>query len=195
MRLFDIIFSVAGLLILFPFLMIISICILLTSKGPAIFIQKRVGQYNKDFDLYKFRTMVFGAQQNGSLTLSNKDRRITRVGFFLRKYKLDELPQLFNVLKNDMSIVGPRPELRKYVELYNETQRQILSAKPGITDYASIKYRNESRLLMNAQDPEAYYVNEIMPTKISLNKKYISAKSSKQYFFIIYKTLISVTRN
>ncbi|MGI8952785.1 MAG: sugar transferase [Chitinophagaceae bacterium] len=188
-RLFDVVISFFALIVLLPFLMIIAVCIKLTSKGPVIFSQKRVGKNNKDFILYKFRTMHVNAQQQSSLTIGTKDKRITKIGFFLRKYKLDELPQFWNVLKGNMSIVGPRPELRKYVELYTEEQKKILFVKPGITDYASIEFKNESEFLARADDPEIYYITKILPLKIKLNNRYISNNTISEYFFIIFKTL------
>ncbi len=192
MRFFDVVISIFVLVVLLPFFIVVALLIKLTSKGSAIFIQQRVGKNGRDFDLYKFRTMCENAELESSLTVGEKDLRITGIGFFLRKYKLDELPQLVNVLKNDMSLVGPRPELRKFVDMYSEEQKIVLSVKPGITDYASVKYRNENMLLALQKNPEEYYIKEIMPVKIQLNKWYIHNKRIKNYFYIILSTLASV---
>ena len=191
-RFFDIIISVAVLLLLSPFLLLIALLIKLTSAGPVIFVQKRVGKNNIDFNIYKFRTMRANSAKDGSLTVGSRDTRITGVGFYLRKLKFDELPQLFNVLKGDMSIVGPRPELRKFVDMYAASQLFVLSVRPGITDYASLKYKNENELLASAKDPEKYYIDIVMPAKIELNKHYISNKGLKTYFFIIFRTFFTV---
>jgi len=188
-RTFDIIFSFLGLLFLSPFILIISLIVLAGSKGPAFFIQSRVGRNNKDFGLYKFRTMKTDSDRSGLLTVGNRDPRITNAGYYLRKYKLDEIPQLLNVLTGDMSFVGPRPEVRKYVDMYSVEQKNILNVRPGITDLASIKYRNENELLAGADDPEKYYINEIMPDKIRINLEYISDRSILKDIKIILKTL------
>jgi len=172
-RIFDFIFSLLGLIILLPFLVIISICILFSSGFPIFYSQKRVGQEEEDFELLKFRTMRKDSDKQGLLTVGGRDPRITKIGYYLRKFKLDELPQLINVLYGDMSFVGPRPEVRKYVEMYNEEQKKVLLLKPGITDYASLAYFNENELLAQSKDPEKTYINEIMPAKLELNKKYI----------------------
>src|ERR1017187_10181373 len=176
-RLSDILFSFFGILILSPLFIVFSILILFDSKGGVFYRQIRVGKGSKDFLLFKFRTMYLNSDSKGLLTVGSRDNRITRYGHFLRKYKLDELPQLFNVLIGDMSLVGPRPEVRKYVNMYTEEQLKVLSIKPGKTDYASIKYSNESELLGNANDPEAVYVKEIMPEKLKLNLYYIENQS------------------
>lgn len=152
----------------------------------------RVGQYSKDFHVIKFRSMRIGADKQGLITIGGRDPRITHVGYFIRKYKLDELPQLFNVLKGDMSLVGPRPEVRKYVDLYTEEQRRVLSVRPGITDYASIEYVDENTILGKAKDPDRVYVEQIMPDKIQHNMKYINNRSVKEYFKIIFLTLWSI---
>jgi lipopolysaccharide/colanic/teichoic acid biosynthesis glycosyltransferase len=188
-RLPDVLFSFAGLVLLSPFFLVIAVLIKATSKGPVFFSQQRVGLHNKDFTIYKFRTMYEGAFKKNTLTIGSKDPRITRIGYFLRKYKLDELPQLYNVLKGEMSLVGPRPELRKYVQLYSPEQQNILSAKPGITDYASIKFRNENDLLAAAANPETYYIEHILPLKLQLNEEYLKNKSLNKYFFIILTTI------
>lgn len=171
-RLFDIVTSFCGIVILFPLIVIVSILIKLTSKGPVLFKQVRVTKNGRLFKIYKFRTMRENSEGNKQITVGN-DSRITGVGHILRKTKLDELPQLFNVLKGEMSLVGPRPEVPKYVELYTEEQREILKVSAGITDYASIYFSNESELLGEAENPEEFYIKKIMPYKIELNKKYI----------------------
>src|SRR3982751_1178093 len=162
-RIFDIVIATAGLLCLSPFFASIAIWIKLTSKGPVFFLQNRVGIYDEDFKLYKFRTMYLNADKKRTLTIGTHDDRITSAGVLLRRYKLDELPQLWNVLKGEMSLVGPRPELRKYVELYSTHQKEVLKVRPGITDMASIQFRNENELLANAPDPEQFYMQHILP--------------------------------
>lgn len=171
-RLFDIVASFCGIVILFPLIVIVSILIKLTSKGPVLFKQVRVTKNGRLFKIYKFRTMRENSEGNKQITVGN-DSRITGIGHILRKTKLDELPQLFNVLKGEMSLVGPRPEVPKYVELYTEEQREILKVSAGITDYASIYFSNESELLGEAENPEEFYIKKIMSYKIELNKKYI----------------------
>ncbi|MEE1203359.1 MAG: sugar transferase, partial [Bacteroidales bacterium] len=156
-RLFDVVCSFFGLLVLSPLFVFLSLWVGLGSKGGVFYKQKRVGRFNKDFTLYKFRSMRVGSDKKGLLTIGGKDSRVTKAGFFIRKYKLDELPQLLNVLKGDMSFVGPRPEVRKYVDMYTERQLKVLDVRPGITDLASIKYRNENDLLATADNPEQYY--------------------------------------
>ena len=188
-RLFDFFFSLIGLIILSPLIFIISILIIIDSKGGIFYKQKRVGKNNKDFYLIKFRTMKTGADKQGLLTVGSKDSRITKVGFFLRKHKLDELPQLINILKGDLSFVGPRPEVRKYIELYDERQKQVLKVKPGLTDYASLEYINESEILSKTANPEKFYIEKIMPAKLELNLKYINESGIKTDMKIIYKTL------
>ena len=191
-RFFDILFSAAGLIILSPLFLILWLLIKLGSKGPGFFIQERIGKDGKPFGLYKFRSMRIDSEGESLITIGTHDHRITRVGHFIRKYKFDELPQLLNVLKGDMSLVGPRPEVRKYVELYTEEQRKVLDVKPGITDYASIEYVNENELLGNAEDPDRVYIEQVMPNKLKLNMKYIQNKSLKEYFKIIFLTLKSI---
>lgn len=191
-RLFDILLSLNGIIVSSPVLLIIGISIKIDSKGSILFIQRRVGKDGKDFNLYKFRTMTVGASNKGLLTVGKNDNRITKLGYSLRKYKLDELPQLFNVIKGDMSIVGPRPEVRKYVELYNDEQKKVLSVRPGITDYASIEYINENEILGKSSNPEETYIKEVMPAKLLLNLKYINNNSLYNYFKIIFKTLLKI---
>lgn len=187
-RFFDILFSVIGLVIAGPLFIILSIWIKADSKGPVFFVQERVGRNNINFSLYKFRSMIYRSRDNAQITVGYRDPRITRVGYFIRKYKLDEIPQLINVLLGQMSLVGPRPEVRKYVNLYNEDQRVILSVKPGITDYASIEFVNENDLLAKSTDPEELYIKEILPQKIVLNMVFINNPSLKHYFHIIHLT-------
>lgn len=188
-RLFDLFFSLIGLIILSPLFFIISILIIIDSKGSIFYKQKRVGNNNRDFSLIKFRTMKTGADMQGLLTVGSKDSRVTKTGYFLRKHKLDELPQLINILKGDMSFVGPRPEVRKYIELYDERQKQVLKVKPGLTDYASLEYINESEILSKAANPEKVYIEKIMPAKLELNLKYITESGIKTDMKIIYNTL------
>ena len=188
----DILFSLIGLICLFPFFIFISFFIFITSKGGVFFVQLRVGKNNKDFKLYKFRTMFLNSDNKGLLTVGNNDERITKLGYYLRKNKLDELPQLINVLNGTMSLVGPRPEVRKYVNLYNSEQKSILDVKPGITDLASIMYFNENEILANSVNPEQTYINEIMPIKLELNKQYINEMSLLTDLKIIFKTFIKL---
>lgn len=188
-RLFDIVFSLLGIILLLPFFLLFTLLIIFTSGFPVLYIQKRVGKGNKDFSLLKFRTMRPGSDQKGLLTVGAKDTRITPIGYFLRKYKIDELPQLFNVLAGSMSFVGPRPEVRKYTEMYNEEQKKVLAVKPGITDYASFVYSNENEILSRAEDPEQQYINKVMPAKLKLNLKYIQEQSLGTDLNIILKTI------
>ena len=188
----DILFSLIGLICLFPFFIFISFFIFITSKGGVFFVQLRVGKNNKDFKLYKFRTMFLNSDSKGLLTVGNNDKRITKLGYYLRKNKLDELPQLINVLNGTMSLVGPRPEVRKHVNLYNSEQKSILDVKPGITDLASIMYYNENEILANSVNPEQTYINEIMPIKLELNKQYINEMSLLTDLKIIFKTFIKL---
>jgi lipopolysaccharide/colanic/teichoic acid biosynthesis glycosyltransferase len=169
--------------------LVVAILIKLESQGPIFFLQERVGKDGKVFRLIKFRSMRVGTHAKGVLITIGEDPRITRIGSFLRKYKLDELPQLYNVLVGEMSIVGPRPEVTRYVAYYTTEQRVVLSVKPGITDLASIEYRDESLLLQKQADPERYYIEHIMPEKIKLNGVFIAAPSTYNYFSIIFLTV------
>ena len=171
-RLFDVLSSLTGLLLLSPLLLLVGLAVALSSRGPIIFRQQRVGRRFRPFTLYKFRTMVVGSERGPALT-SGGDARVTGVGRLLRKTKLDELPQLFNVLKGDMSLVGPRPEIAKYVDLFHAEYEEILTVRPGITDYAAIEFRNEEGLLKGYADPEAGYVLEVLPAKIDLYRRYL----------------------
>lgn len=193
-RFFDILFSFLGIVLLSPVFLCLYVGICLESRGGGFYSQLRVGRNGKDFYVYKFRSMRIGADKQGLITVGGRDSRITRVGYFIRKYKLDELPQLFNVLKGDMSLVGPRPEVRKYVELYTEAQKKVLSVRPGITDYASIEYVDENAILGRAKDADKVYVEQILPDKIRYNMKYIEHRSVKEYFKIIYLTIWSIVR-
>lgn len=188
-RFLDIVASLTGLIIFFPVILIFAVLIPLDSRGPVFFIQTRVGRNNIDFRMIKFRTMIHDARNRGDLTIGARDRRITRVGSFLRKYKLDEIPQLVNVLKGHMSLVGPRPEVRKFVDLYTDEQRRVLSVRPGITDYASIEYINENEILGRSSDPVKTYTGEIMPAKILLNMRFINNPSLSRYFTILFLTI------
>lgn len=192
-RLIDFIASLFGLIFLLPVFLLIAIWIKLDdSKGPVFFRQKRVGKDGIDFGLYKFRSMYVDSDRHGLITVGGRDPRITRSGFYIRKYKLDELPQLINVLKGDMSMVGPRPEVRKYVDLYTDEQRRVLHVRPGITDYASIEYLDENTLLAQSADPDKTYIEEIMPAKIELNMKFINNPSLSDYLKIIFKTITAI---
>jgi lipopolysaccharide/colanic/teichoic acid biosynthesis glycosyltransferase len=188
-RLFDIIVSLIGIIILSPFLILIALLVVIDSRGGVLYRQVRVGKDMKEFKLFKFRTMFSDSDKKGLLTIGMRDNRITRMGYYLRKYKLDELPQLFNVLIGDMSMVGPRPEVPKYVAMYNDEQKKVLSIKPGITDYASIVYSNENELLASAENPEEVYINKIMPSKLKLNLKYIDEMGLGTDLGIIFKTI------
>ena len=190
-RIFDIVFSCLGLILLAPVLVVLALIIKLDSKGPILFIQPRVGFNNQDFNIFKFRTMQMESDKKGLLTLGNKDSRITKVGYFLRRYKIDEFPQLLNILLGDMSFVGPRPELRKYVNYYPKEDLIVLSVRPGITGLASIEFRNEVELLKAVKDPEAFFIESIIPEKLKLNKLYI-AKSS--FWFDLKLIIITVFR-
>ena len=187
-RFLDIICSLIGILILLPLFVLIGAWILLDDFHSPFFIQERIGQFGKPFGLFKFRSMRVNSSQNVQITVG-RDPRITKVGHFIRRYKIDELPQLINVLKGDMSLVGPRPEVAKYVNLYKEEQKIVLQVKPGITDYASLEYFEESELLAKSENPEKTYIEEIMPAKIQINLKYISKASVKEDVKIIFLTL------
>lgn len=192
LRMFDICLSAFGLLILSPLFIMVTIWIIIDSRGPVLYKQQRVGRFGVDFTLLKFRSMRVNADKAGLLTVGGRDNRITNAGYYLRKFKLDELPQLFNVLTGDMSLVGPRPEVRKYVQLYNDEQRKVLQVRPGITDLASIAYKNENELLAQSEDPEKTYINEVMPEKLRLNQHFIENPTIKNYFTIIFRTVIPV---
>ena len=192
-RIFDIILSLFGLIILLPFMLIIAILIKLDSKGPVFFKQIRVTKNEREFKIFKYRTMRVGSDKYSQITVG-KDNRITKVGAFLRKYKLDEIPQLINVLLGDMSLVGPRPEVPKYVALYTKEQKEILKVRAGITDYASIEFSDENDLLASEKDPEKAYIEKIMPKKIELNKKYLSEISILTDIKIILLTIKKILK-
>jgi len=187
-RLFDIIFSIIILIMLFPLFLIISLWIIIDDGFPVFYLQERIGKDFKPFKLIKFRTMYKDADKKGLLTVSSKDSRITPSGYYLRKFKLDELPQFINVLKGEMSTVGPRPEVKKYVELYNDEQKKVLSVKPGITDEASLKYIDENDVLARSENPEWTYINEVMPEKLKINLQYIKNQNLLYDLKIIFWT-------
>ena len=191
-RILDIALSFIGLVVLSPFILIITSIIKLDSKGPVFFKQLRVGKWNADFYSFKFRTMRPNSEKNGQLTVGGRDPRITEIGYVLRKYKIDELPQLLNVFFGQMSLVGPRPEVRKYVNLYSREQRNVLSVNPGLTDYASIEYAEENEILGKADDPERVYIEKIMIEKLELNQKFIANPNLENYFNVIFLTLKKV---
>lgn len=193
-RLFDIICSFVGLLMLSPILLFISLAIIINNGFPVFYFQTRVGKNNRDFKLFKFRTMYKDADKKGLLTVGGRDPRVTPIGYYLRKYKLDELPQLLNVLFGSMSLVGPRPEVRKYVDMYNDEQKRVLFAKPGITDYASLEYFSENELLAKSPEPEKTYINEVMPAKLALNMKYIEKQNLWVDLGIIFSTLRKIVK-
>lgn len=188
-RLFDIVFSLLALAILIPFLIIFSFSVIIGSGLPVFYRQKRIGKNKKEFNLIKFRTMLAGSDKKGLITVGEKDNRVTKVGSFLRRYKLDELPQFLNVLIGDMSVVGPRPEVGKYVSLYSDEQLKVLSVRPGLTDPASLEFVNESEILAKYPDPEKAYIEEIMPKKLEMNLDYIENRNFARDMKIIGKTL------
>ena len=187
-RLFDIIASGLGLIVLSPLFLILAVWIKLDSKGPVFYRQVRVGYKNKDFRIFKFRSMRVGADKGSLVTIGGHDPRITQSGYFIRKFKLDELPQLINVFVGDMSLVGPRPEVRHYVYFWTSEQMRILDVKPGITDPASIKFRNENELMEKTEDPEKYYIEVIMQEKIKLYMEYVEKHSFWYDIRLIFKT-------
>ena len=193
-RVFDAIAAGLGLLFLFPVFIVIAVLIKIEDGGSVFFRQERVGQNWKTFRIYKFRTMVENAEKLGAQVTTGDDPRITRIGRFLRKYKLDELPQLINVVKGEMSLVGPRPEVPRYAKLFKQDYDEILKVKPGITDFASIEYKDENELLRGVSDPEKVYVNKILPEKIRYYKKYIEKISFLTDFALIIRTLWRIVK-
>ena len=193
-RLMDVAISGCALLVLWPLLLLIALAIKLDDPGPVFYRQVRVGKGGKEFRIFKFRTMVVDADRKGLQITVGRDSRITRMGALLRKTKLDELAQLLNVFLGQMSFVGPRPEVPRYVAMYTPYQRQVLLVRPGITDYASIAYRNENDLLEGAQDPERMYIDEIMPAKIELNMKYLHEISPLADIRLMFSTVAAVIR-
>lgn len=194
-RAFDIIFSLLVLIIFFPFGLLISIAILSSSRGGVFYRQERIGKRGKPFMLFKFRSMKLNADKKGKLTVGMTDSRITKIGVFIRKYKLDEFPQFINVLIGDMSVVGPRPEVEEFVAYYTDEQKRILDVKPGITDYASIEYFNENALLAASENPKQDYIKKIMPQKINLNQKYIKRPTLTHDLKIILRTVQRILKN
>lgn len=193
-RFFDIVFSSIGLVLLCPLFLILYVLICLESKGGGFYSQERIGRNGVPFRLYKFRSMRRDADKIGLITVGGHDPRITHMGYFIRKYKLDELPQLWNVFVGEMSLVGPRPEVRKYTDLYNDEQRRVLSVRPGITDWASIEYVDENEILGRAEDPDKAYIEQIMPDKIRYNMRWVERQDIVEYFKIIFCTLFKILR-
>jgi len=187
-RLFDIVASGLGLIVLSPLFLILAIWIKLDSRGPVFYRQVRVGRFNNDFRIFKFRSMRVGADKGSLVTIGGHDPRITRSGYFIRKFKFDELPQLINVFVGDMSLVGPRPEVRHYVDYWTPEQMHVLDVRPGITDPASIKFRNENELMEKAENPEKYYVEVIMQEKIKLYLEYVEKHNFFYDIALIFKT-------
>ena len=192
-RAFDVLAALAGVLCLLPLFLVVAILIKLDSSGPVVFRQERIGRRFRPFWIYKFRTMVGDADRRGGSLTCGEDPRITRIGRFLRRWKLDELPQLVNVLKGDMSIVGPRPEVRQFVERFRDDYEQILTVRPGITDLASLKFRDEATLLGAVSNPEDMYMQFILPEKVSLEKEYIRRASIWFDLTLIAKTLAALS--
>ena len=188
-RLFDIVCSFFGLVFLSWLFVFDALWVGLSSKGGVFYRQRRVGRCNRDFTIYKFRSMRVNSDRQGLLTIGGRDGRITKAGVFIRKYKLDELPQLFNVLRGDMSFVGPRPEVRKYVELYTEEQKKVLTVRPGITSLSSIKYRNENEILSRSDNPEQYYIDVIMQDKLAIELDYLEQRSLLTDIKVIFQTI------
>ena len=188
-RCFDFAVSLVGIVLLSPVLVAIAIAVKCSSRGPVLFLQERVGRSFRRFKIYKYRTMVVDAPKLGLQITAGEDPRITGVGRFLRKWKLDELPQLFNVLTGDMSLVGPRPEVPRYVDMFREEYACVLSVRPGITDPASLKYRDEASILAKSTDPEQTYLHEILPEKIMLAKEYVAQASLRGDIVLIWKTI------
>jgi len=192
-RIFDLVFVIPGIILLSPVFLLISLLIKRDDNGPILFKQVRVGQYGKLFKVLKYRTMVVDAEKKGAKVTTGGDPRITQTGHWLRKYKLDELPQLFNVLKGDMSLVGPRPEVPEYVKFYTEEQKQtVLSVPPGITDLASIEFRNENDLLADSKDPVKDYREKVLPIKLKYYEQYVTERSLWLDFKLIIKTIIAI---
>jgi lipopolysaccharide/colanic/teichoic acid biosynthesis glycosyltransferase len=191
-RCFDLLVSVIMSVILFPVLMVLALGVKFSSAGPVFYMQERIGKNLHPFRIFKFRTMFMDADNKGLITVGGRDPRVTSFGYFLRKYKLDELPQLFNVIFGEMSLVGPRPEVKRYVDMYSKEQLKVLDVKPGITDYASIEYSNENEILGKASDPEKMYIEEIMPAKLRLNLKYVQEKNFFVDLKIIFRTVLKI---
>lgn len=193
-RLFDIIASSIGLVILSPVFLLLALWIKCDSKGSVFYRQVRVGRGNKDFHLFKFRSMRTGSDRLGLITVGGRDPRVTRSGYYIRKYKLDELPQLINVFIGDMSLVGPRPEVRRYVDLYTPEQMRVLEARPGITSLASIRYRNENDLLASSDNPDRTYIEQIMPDKVAIDLGYVENATFANDVKIIFRTFAEIIK-
>lgn len=193
-RIFDVVASGFGLLVMSPVFLILAIWIKLDSKGPVFYRQVRVGRKNRDFRIFKFRSMRVGADKMGLITVGGRDPRVTRSGYFIRKYKLDEFPQLINVFIGDMSLVGPRPEVRRYVDLYTPEQMRVLDVRPGVTSLASIRYRNENELLEKAEDPDRYYIDVVMQDKLAIDLEYIRNASFRYDIRLIFHTFWEIIR-
>ena len=193
-RLFDIFFSGIGLVLLSPVFLVLYILIRCETKGGGFYSQERIGRNGKPFQMYKFRSMSQNSDSGSLITIGERDPRITKTGHFIRKYKLDELPQLWNVFIGDMSLVGPRPEVERYTSLYTEEQRKVLSVRPGITDWASIEYVDENTILGQAEDPDKAYIEQIMPDKIRYNMRWIDNQGIVEYFKIIFMTFFKIVR-
>ena len=191
-RFFDILASLTALIVLSPIMLLIAVAVKCTSEGPVFYVQQRVGMHNKNFSMLKFRTMTVNADKKGLLTVGENDSRITDIGRLLRKTKMDELPQLFNILKGDMSVVGPRPEVRCYVNYYTTEQMQVLAVRPGLTDLASLAYIDENKILAAGDNPQQTYIEKIMQEKLSLNFEYIRQISFGTDMKIIGKTLLKI---
>ena len=191
-RLFDVVASGLGLIILSPLFLILAIWIKLDSPGPVFYRQMRVGRNNNDFQIFKFRSMKVGADKGSLVTIGGHDPRVTRSGYYIRKFKLDELPQLINVFIGDMSLVGPRPEVRHYVNYWTPEQMKVLNVRPGITDPASIKFRNENELMEKADNPEEYYIEVIMQEKINLYLQYVDNHTFWGDICLIFKTFWTI---
>lgn len=188
-RLLDFIFSIVGVILLLPLFIVIAFIIKVNSSGPVLYKQSRVGLGGAEINVFKFRSMRLNSDKLGLITVGGHDPRVTSVGYFLRKYKLDELPQLINVLVGDMSLVGPRPEVKKYVDLYTEEQRKVLTIRPGITDWASINYRDENVILGKSSNPEKDYIEKVMQDKLRYNMLYINKYGVLEYLKIIFITI------
>jgi lipopolysaccharide/colanic/teichoic acid biosynthesis glycosyltransferase len=192
-RMVDLIFCFTALLFLWPLMLFCALVIKLQDRGPVFYKQERIGKDGIPFKILKYRTMVMNADKMGPvITVGMKDKRITKLGYFLRRTKLDELPQLFNIIMGDMSVVGPRPEVKKYVDMYSPRQLQVLTVRPGLTDFASIEFIHENRILGKSKDPEADYINKIMPAKLELNLRYIREQSFVLDLILIAKTLLKI---
>lgn len=193
-RLFDIIASGLGLIVLSPLFAVLAVWIKCDSKGPVFYRQVRVGRNNRDFRIYKFRSMRPDSDKLGLITVGGRDPRVTRSGYYIRKYKLDEFPQLINVFIGDMSLVGPRPEVRKYVDMYTPEQMRVLSVRPGITSLASLRYRNENELLAQAEDPDRCYVEKVMPDKLAIDLEYVPKANLLTDIRLIFATIASIVK-